>query len=165
MMRLNDPVGELPVPVWAHHDFAGWWTAGGVQVEAGARLYEDTALYAHWTLSRYVVSFDANGGEVEAEDRHMEYGSAIGELPVPTWEGREFLGWFTAVDGGDAVSSETEVWGAVVLFARWRKLTFMVSFDPKGGTACESERTVEYGDEIGVLPEVSWVGRGRPRTR
>lgn len=159
MMRLNDPVGELPVPVWAHHDFAGWWTAGGVQVEAGARLYEDTALYAHWTLSRYVVSFDPNGGEVEAEDRHIEYGSAIGELPVPTWEGREFLGWFTAVDGGDAVSSETEVLDEVVLFARWCKLTFMVSFDANGGEMEADDRQIEYGATIGELPVPTWEGR------
>ncbi|MBQ4471172.1 MAG: InlB B-repeat-containing protein [Kiritimatiellae bacterium] len=159
MMRLNDPVGELPVPVWAHHDFAGWWTAGGVQVEAGARLYEDTALYAHWTLSKYAVSFDANGGEVEADDRQIEYGAEVGELPVPTWEGREFLGWFTAEEEGDAVSSETKVLDAVTLFAHWRKYTFAVSFDAKGGAAAEDERTVEYGDEIGTLPEASWVGR------
>ena len=158
-MWLVNPVAALPVPTWAHHDFAGWWTAGGVQVEAGARLYEDTALYAHWTLSRYAVSFDPNGGEVEAEDRQIEYGAAIGELPAPTWEGREFLGWFTLADGGDAVSAETEVLDAVALFAHWRKLAFAVSFNPNGGTASENERTVEFGDEIGALPEASWVGR------
>ena len=158
-MWLVKPVDALPVPTWAHHDFAGWWTAGGVQVEAGARLYEDTALYAHWTLSKYAVSFDANGGEMEADDRQIEYGAEVGELPVPTWEGREFLGWFTAEGDGDAVSAETRVLDSVSLFAHWRKYAFAVSFDANGGTASENERTVEYGDAIGALPEASWVGR------
>ena len=152
-MCVVNPVDELPVPTWAHHDFNGWWTADGVQVEAGTRLYEDTALYAHWTLSRYVVSFYVNGGEGEADDRVVEYGDTIGELPVPTWEGREFLGWFTDAVGGEQVDAELQVTDAVSLFAHWRKYTFTVSFDANGGEVEAEDRIVEYGDTIGELPE------------
>ena len=34
-------------------------------------------------------------------DRRIEYGAEIGELPVPTWEGCEFMGWLSVADGGE----------------------------------------------------------------
>ena len=42
---------------------------------------------------RNVVTFDANGGTVPIERKNVEYGEDYGELPTPTREGYEFLGW------------------------------------------------------------------------
>ena len=159
IMRLADPVAALPVPVLEHHDFAGWFTAGGEQVEAGARLSGDTALYAHWTLTKHAVSFDGNGGTAGEDVRQVEYGAAVGELPQAEWTGREFLGWWTAEEGGERAGGDTAVTGDMTLFAHWRKLEFAVSFDANGGSVDEEERIVEYGDGIGELPEALWTGR------
>ena len=77
-------------------------------------------------VERTVVSFDPNGGQVEETSRTAVVGELIGELPIPTRDGYDFVGWFTGL--GDAqpdgiqthddsfVTSDMEV-----LYAHWEK--------------------------------------------
>lgn len=41
----------------------------------------------------YTVTFDPNGGEVTQSTKEVVYNELYGELPIPTKEGYEFLGW------------------------------------------------------------------------
>ena len=43
--------------------------------------------------NKVTVTFDADGGELETTSKEAVIGSAYGELPIPTKEGYEFLGW------------------------------------------------------------------------
>ena len=43
--------------------------------------------------NKITVNFDADGGEVETLSKEVVIGSAYGDLPIPTKEGYEFLGW------------------------------------------------------------------------
>ena len=43
--------------------------------------------------NKVTVTFDADGGEVETLSKEVVIGSAYGNLPIPTKEGYEFLGW------------------------------------------------------------------------
>ncbi len=65
------------------------------------------------------VTFNPNGGAVNEPTRNVEAGQTIGELPVPTWKGHEFVGWFTSNDGGDAITASTIINSAVTYFAHW----------------------------------------------
>ena len=40
-----------------------------------------------------IVTFDPNGGEVETNSKRVNIGSSYGELPTPTKENYEFVGW------------------------------------------------------------------------
>ena len=108
----------------------------------------------------------------------MFYGSPIGTLPTPEWEGHEFLGWFTAEEGGVAVTG-----GEVVdaetpteLFAHWSDggeppdppeppeppvplpPKHTVTFDPNGGTVRTTTREYYEGSNLGSLPKPSRPG-------
>lgn len=42
----------------------------------------------------FVVTFDANGGNVDTDSMSVVYNSIVGELPIPEKENFTFLGWF-----------------------------------------------------------------------
>ena len=72
----------------------------------------------------YVVTFNANGGVIDANDatRVVPSESApavIGTLPNATYNGKILEGWFTERVDGDAISSETVVTGNVTFYAHW----------------------------------------------
>ena len=52
-------------------------------------------------------------------DGEIPLGQTLGELPTPTRDGYKFLGWFTASEGGSAVTSETIVTADLTIYARW----------------------------------------------
>ncbi len=50
------------------------------------------------TVTKYTVTFDANGGSVSTTSKVVTKGSQYGELPTPTRKGYKFVGWFNAKD-------------------------------------------------------------------
>ena len=78
--------------------------------------YADEVASDVWT-----VTFDANGGELAAGDfsRQVEEGTSLGELPVPSRLDYTFLGWFTAAEEGEQISSATIMIGDATYYAHW----------------------------------------------
>ncbi|MBR6586979.1 MAG: InlB B-repeat-containing protein [Kiritimatiellae bacterium] len=64
------------------------------------------------------VTFNVGGGS-SVSPVSIRVGQKIGELPTPTRDGYKFLGWFTAAEGGNAVTSETLVTADMTVYARW----------------------------------------------
>ena len=74
------------------------------------------------TPQYYTLTFDVNGGNsLNTSSKNVISGAAIGSLPTPTLDGYTFLGWFTQVDGGAQVTSETVATGDMMLFAHWEE--------------------------------------------
>ena len=66
------------------------------------------------------VRFNANGGSVSKRNMTVKAGGAYGKLPVPSHYGHNFLGWFTAPEGGEQVTARTTVPAKDhTLYARW----------------------------------------------
>lgn len=105
-------------------------------------------------LTSSVISFDANGGSVSTTSKVVYYGQLYGELPIPTKSNYDFVGWFTAKEGGTKVTSDSAVSALAnqVLYAQWSPKKYTVSFNANGGTVSESTRTVTFGTELGTLP-------------
>ena len=70
----------------------------------------------------FVVMFDPVGGTAGWTQGEVAKGAAVGTLPTATWEGYEFLGWFTAAVGGMQVTPEMVVTGDVTFYAQWQKV-------------------------------------------
>ncbi len=96
-------------PTKENYSFVGW-QLNGTNYTFTTMPAEDITLVAVWSdTPTYIVSFDANGGTVGTVAKSVFAGSTYGELPVPTYEGKNFLGWFTAASGGTKVTSTTNV--------------------------------------------------------
>lgn len=71
---------------------------------------------------KYIVTFDPNGGELTQTEKEVEYNEPYGELPTPTKEGYEFLGWrgknlFTGLVKGIAIIATNGEAGPNALYA------------------------------------------------
>ena len=81
-------------------------------------------LYAKWRsvlagANGITVAYDANGGTCGTAELGIDYGTSVGELPVPVRDNAVFLGWFTEAEGGVKVDADTVVTGELVLYAHW----------------------------------------------
>ena len=69
------------------------------------------------------VAFDAQGGSLgTTRPTIVTNGCAVGKLPEATREGYDFVGWFTAADGGEAVTAGTVVTADVTYYAHWTEI-------------------------------------------
>ena len=71
------------------------------------------------------VTFDANSKDAKCSPSFvmLKKGSTYGTLPVPTRDGYDFKGWYTAKTDGDKVTSKTKLKSdkAHTLYAHWEK--------------------------------------------
>jgi uncharacterized repeat protein (TIGR02543 family) len=114
---------ELPVVQREGLDFEGWFTeeSGGFEVTIYSSYFQDTTVYARWSSTALVITFDPNISGVVLDsataqagvDRRLEY------LPEPARTGFVFMGWFTLASGGDSVTTETVFDTDCVIFAQW----------------------------------------------
>jgi len=124
----------------ANHSFAGWAiTEGGEAVYADGRTLTEVAalqngvinLYAVWSLDRYSVRFDSNGGTGQMDNQTFTVGAAQQLSPcLYSRTGYAFLGWGD-IPGGEAIYADrqsvsnltTTANATVVLYAIWRQKT------------------------------------------
>ena len=117
-------------------------------------------VYAHWT-STQTVMFAPNGGTCETASIQCAIGGAYPALPVPTWSGHVFLGWFTEAAGGTPVAAGDAVTleASRVLFAQWEgQSAQVVTFDANGGTCKKASMTVAIGSTYPTFPTPKWTG-------
>lgn len=87
---------------------------------------------------KYEISFDANGGTVSPKSMQVSNFKEYGEMPIPTYSGYGFDGWYTAKTGGIKISDVTNVCieENQTLYAHWKELTdhkLYIRYDMNGG--------------------------------
>ena len=183
----GQPYGELPTPTREGATFLGWYTETGgqgtlVEAESVVETGRNHTLYAAWEMvPSVVIAFNPGAGSLASANDYLKtvfYGSQIGTLPTPVYGGHDFLGWFTAEDGGIAVTGSETV-GAdtpTELFAHWSEgeeppeppeppvppvpagQKHTVTFDANGGTVKTASREYYEGCNLGTLPKPSRPG-------
>ena len=106
-------------------------------------------LYAQYSLITYVITFDVNGGNENNTVVVVNYGEAIGSLPVVTKDGSIFTGWYTDADNGDQVDEYYIPTDDKILYAHYepllcRKATTLHSIVCGTGGSC-----INVGHTIG----------------
>jgi uncharacterized repeat protein (TIGR02543 family) len=121
-------LGLLPVdPVRPGYLFAGWNTAkggGGIAFTSDTLIARDLAVYAQWGAYSYTVTFDSGPEATPADPPQKTVNTpatTVDALPAPpTWAGRVFAGWNTAVDGSGSAFTEASTVGATMtVYAQW----------------------------------------------
>lgn len=101
------PVTALPVPVLEGYDFVGWYDANGNKVES---VMSDVALTAKWELTKYIVTFDANGGKLATSS-------------IETFS-KEFMEDFNAAAGSSVVVSNFQKTTGTPIKTAWSNEEF-----------------------------------------
>lgn len=76
---------------------------------------------AHEIVLIHKVTFDAGEGKADAETARIDKDGKLAELPDAVRDGYTFEGWFTAAEGGVAVTADTVFDKDTTVFAHWKK--------------------------------------------
>ncbi len=131
-------------PVREGYAFAGWRMTGphvtttSVPLHATSELpigYGDVTLMARWSASAYVVTYDPQGG-TDVDPGGFNWGDDVTLPSGPTRSGYTFSGWFVATSGGSALGTSYSPFSPqdVTLYAHWTPRSYVVTYDPQGGS-------------------------------
>lgn len=113
----------------------------------------DLTLYAKWTVyvpNTYTVTFESNGGSVVTEQTVNE--GAVATAPgAPMLEGYTFDGWYSDSELMIPYGFTEGVMANVMLYAKWTKNSYTVSFNSNNGSSVSSQ-SVSEGDTA-TIPE------------
>lgn len=116
-------------------------------------------LFAQWHKPDVVISFDPNYENAPSVN-NREYTLVAGEttlygdLAEIERSGFTFMGWYTEAEGGDKVTSDSEVTESRTLYAHWM-VNPRITFNANGGTFDGRESIIKvykYDYTLGVLP-------------
>jgi uncharacterized repeat protein (TIGR02543 family) len=154
----GDSYGPLPEATRTNYDFLGWYTyrSGGMKVTETTKVVKplDHTLYARWGGIETEITLETDGGALRSNTVKVYYGTKFyNQLPTPVKENYRFAGWYTALTGGERITTKTIFTekSPTTLYARWTEKTVKVIFIAFNGEAYEME--VINGSTFGELPE------------
>lgn len=156
---------QLPQPMKAGYDFAGWYDSVSGGMAAGNKLNsgdiwtktaDNTTLYAKWNNADYIVTLDYDNGTGQSQSIEVTYLMDMPNLSAPTRPGYEFCGYFSEPDGGgvqyyDADMNSVNKWDITddaTLYADWEGKSYTVTLNKRGGIGGSSEVTAIYGEDM-----------------
>lgn len=160
----NPTAGALATPTRTGYTFDGWYTAasGGTQVTSSTTISKNTTIYAHWTIIKYTISYNANGGTNAPASQTKNYGTDLTLSSVtPTRTGYTFKGWARTSTG----SVEYQPGGTYgrnsdsTLYAIWEVITFTITYNLNDGEN-PSDAILNYTVESNdiTLPSPTRIG-------
>ncbi|MGB7567343.1 MAG: FISUMP domain-containing protein, partial [Chitinivibrionales bacterium] len=145
------------------YTFVGWYldTSTSTAFNFATPIKASITLNAKWAINTYTVTFDRNGGNVDANPKSETavYQGNVGSLPAPpTRIGYNFASWNTASTGnGTVFTATTAVTANITVFAQWTPL-FTVTYS---GTGAPVDNTYyQTNDSVTVLGAGSLVNSG-----
>ena len=98
------------------------------------------------TVTKYTITFNANGGSVETTSKELIKNAKLGTLPTPTREGYTFDGWYTEATNGNIVTNETRAKESQILYAHWTVKSYATTIGAgTGGSVSTTSLSVNYG--------------------
>ena len=125
-------------PAKPGYTFAGW-ELDGKAYDFDAPVTENLTLTANWTVNRYTITFDTDGGSAIAPIT-QDYGTAVTTPADPTRTGYTFAGWTPAIP-------ETMPAENLTIKAKWTVNQYTLTFDTDGGSAI-APITQDYGTAV-----------------
>jgi len=156
-VTYGETYGELPIPTRTGYDFNGWYDGEGNQVTEDdiVNITEDTTLTAEWLGAEYTVTFDPNEGTVDPTSKQVRNEGRYGELPTPTKQGYNFVGWYDSERNKIESTTTVNLTSDITLTAKWEAIETILTVDPNGGTWEESTETQTFTQGYGTTKTIS----------
>ncbi len=148
-VKEGETVTLAEVPSAEGYTFDGWYYGTEI-VTSFTMPGNDVTITGKWTVNKYDITLDANGGEFEDGSAQftdtVEYGKDLDDvLPdAPQKEGYTFDGW---VDKDGNPIPETMPDGPIDATAKWTINEYTITFDSNGGSEVPAA-TYEYGATV-----------------
>ena len=149
----------LPVPARKGYTFTGWFN-GSTRYDDGTwTRTSDLSLTAEWELTKYLITYDLNGGSNHSSNPSRYTLLDSFTLKDPSRTGYTFLGW--TYEGQTAPSKSVSVpvgtTGELSYTANWKANEYTLSFNANGGTVSPASERVTY-DAPYALPTPERTG-------
>ena len=124
---------------------------------------QNLSLTAQWEPTNFIITLNANGntstwpyisssfsgGQLTASVE-VRYGQPYPTIPAPTAAGYTFKNWYDGTAGthfpdGVQIAGNVAVASARTFWAQWTANTYIVTFNPTGGTVSPTSKSVTYG--------------------
>ena len=150
----------LPYLLRTGYEFVGWTLDGSGMIPATPLIIYhgttgDLRYKAEWRLAEYTITMDLNGGSGQEKMVYTITDEEF-ELPTPTRNGYEFVGW----TGERITTPQTSVkipkgsTGNKAYTANWKVIRYTITLDTNGGPAMASIRyTVEDSVTLRIPPD------------
>ena len=100
----------------------GIWTAVIERLDGNVTCKVTTeSTAAPPAVTKFTITFDANGGSVSPETMETDENGKLSALPTPTRDGCTFDGWYDAKDGGSKVPADKTYTESTTIYAHWTK--------------------------------------------
>ena len=137
-----------PAPSAEGYSFEGWYqSAEKTAWDFSTTLDANIRLYAKWLVSKCTLTFDPGDGTIRGNNpvtRNYANDYTIVQTATPNDDAMEFVGWFTAKEGGEQIT-DWDVKTDLTLYAQYqKKAPLTVTFKTDGKTY--STASVEYGN-------------------
>ncbi len=116
----------------------------------------DVVVMAQYSVAKYTVSFNTQGGSEVAQQSIYHGGVATKPGTDPVREGYEFKGWYADAACTQVFDFTQPIKANTTVFAKWAGLV-TVSFDAAGGSSVDNV-VIENGASLGTLPITSRDG-------
>jgi uncharacterized repeat protein (TIGR02543 family) len=123
----------------------------GIDMIPSGTMYANTS-YTVPALTKYTVSYNANGGSGAPSSQTKYYGKTLTlSSTKPTRTGYSFQGWALSKDDADAGTWYYAAGGTcgknenLTLYAVWKANTYTVSYNANGGSGAPASQTKTYG--------------------
>ena len=130
----------LPTPTRTGYTFLGWTGEGITTPQPNVTIPKgstgDKTYIENWELTEYNITMDLNGGSGQEKVVYTMTDEDF-ELPTPTRNGYEFVGW----TGEDITTPQTSViipkgsTGNKAYTANWQVIEYTITLDTNGGPA------------------------------
>ena len=147
-VKHGETVSEITTEMFKEgYTFTHWYqyidenSDVNVEFDFATVIYENITLKAHWTLNKYNVTFDANGGEFIISETERQpsivqevlHGEHVQVPSNPELSGYEFTHWYLYVDenSDDKVAFDFEntvITSNITLKAYWTIVTYKISY-------------------------------------
>ena len=164
----------LPYPLRPGYEFAGWVLDGSGMLPATTLIIYygttgDLHYKAEWRLAEYTINMDLNGGSGKEKVVYTITDEDF-ELPTPTRNGYEFVGW-----KGEGITTPQRIvkipkgsTGNKAYTANWKVIQYTIITLLEGGNAGSSGAYVYTVEETFTLPTPTrtgytfwgWTGEG-----
>ena len=150
----------LPYPLRTGYEFAGWTLDGSGMIPAMPLIIYhgttgDLRYKAEWRLAEYTITMDLNGGSGQEKMVYTMTDEEF-ELPTPTRNGYEFVGW----TGERITTPQTSVkipkgsTGNKAYTANWKVIRYTITLVTNGGPVIASiPYTVEDSVTLPIPPD------------
>ena len=149
----------LPTPTRTGYTFLGWTGEGITTPQPNVTIPKgstgDKTYIENWKLTEYNITMDLNGGSGQEKVVYTMTDEDF-ELPTPTRNGYEFVGW----TGEGITTPQTSVkipkgsTGNKAYTANWKVIRYTITLDTNGGAVIASIRyTVEDSITLPIPPD------------